>query len=453
MDRSSEHEKKGDNEFSPLVNIEDKRINDNIKKFKAAFIAFIENPKDLVYLFTLLFLVTYSFATITSSITLYFTDIWGASDLLSGIIIGLYGVMTAIASFFTGSFPFKFGIKTSITIGGILMACGLIVIAFSNSYTLSIISLFTITAIGNSLALPITLFAIKLYTPNQSRIITNSFSVIAETFTYIFLGVVISIFWEIYFDDLEWAYSSIFLSGAVASLIAALLINFVGESPFLSTQTNKKERELGHKDVYRTRRFWKFVLFVLILTILFGVFNMFSITLGKYMTRELGQDVNWGSIFSIVSVVMILSIITFSLFLFVFSSFILIVWGLLICSLSFYFLTLPSSYAMCCLFAIFYAIGQSLFQPRLYDYIFNVAPIGQESSYFALLVFPNNFSFLLAGLMSGLLLEAYCPAGEEQEKDCWKVWIIACAFAVPTALFLFVARSYIETPPIEQNSD
>ncbi|CAG9312991.1 unnamed protein product [Blepharisma stoltei] len=417
--------------------------------FQEAIILFVQYPKELVILYTQLFLVSYSFGMVLSVLCAYFTDVWGTSDIESGIIIGIYGLMTGIASLVTGSFPYRFGVKTSITIGGIIFSAGLTLIAISEWFLVSVVSVYTLTAIGNSISVPMTIFAISLYTPEKSRIIANSLVVITFCVTFIFIGIGISLFWEIFNDNADYAYGAMFLSAAFTALLSAGLIHFVGPPKYSQETEHQEGKKLNIMDVFKTKTFMRYFVFLILLTILLGAFNTFPISLGKYMTREFGDDVNWGSIFTIQSIVTIVSIVALSFFLFMISSYTLIIFGCLISALSFYFFTLPPSYSMCVFFAIFYGVGCSLFQPRLYDYILKVAPLGQEVVYFSFLVLPNNVSLLFAGILSGVLLEEYCPE-DGDEKECWKMWMIICAIAVPTALILVFTRSCIEEPQVEK---
>ena len=61
------------------------------------------------------------------------------------------------------------------------------------------------------------------------------------------------------------------------------------------------------------------------------------------------------------------------------------------------------------LFVIFFSIGEAIWSPRLYQYTAAIAPKGKEGSYMALSLLPYFVAKLVVGMLSGRMLERWCP--------------------------------------------
>jgi dipeptide/tripeptide permease len=72
------------------------------------------------------------------------------------------------------------------------------------------------------------------------------------------------------------------------------------------------------------------------------------------------------------------------------------------------------------LFVVIVSIGESLWSPRLYEYVAVMAPPGREASYMGLTQLPMFAAKPLVGLMSGSLLATYCP--EDGAHDVALLW-------------------------------
>ena len=73
-------------------------------------------------------------------------------------------------------------------------------------------------------------------------------------------------------------------------------------------------------------------------------------------------------------------------------------------------------------FVILLSSGESLLVPRTLDYTMKVADVGEEGIYLALCNSPYYFGMILTGIISGELLETYCP--ENGERNCFVIWKI-----------------------------
>jgi hypothetical protein len=60
-------------------------------------------------------------------------------------------------------------------------------------------------------------------------------------------------------------------------------------------------------------------------------------------------------------------------------------------------------------FVVFFSIGEAIWSPRLYQYTAAIAPKGKEGSYMALSLLPYFVAKLVVGMLSGRMLERWCP--------------------------------------------
>jgi hypothetical protein len=75
-----------------------------------------------------------------------------------------------------------------------------------------------------------------------------------------------------------------------------------------------------------------------------------------------------------------------------------------------YFFTAPQLLGPV-LFVIQLSLGEAVWSPRWYDYTMDVAPEGREGIFVAIAGAPLFLAKLPTGILSGVLLEQYCPEG------------------------------------------
>jgi hypothetical protein len=115
-----------------------------------------------------------------------------------------------------------------------------------------------------------------------------------------------------------------------------------------------------------------------------------------------------------------------------------ITFGAYVGTLAPFVLVVSSAEAASIAFVTIMATGEALWAPRFYTYTHEVAPPEDSGKYFAFSTVPMFLPKLLAGMMSGQLLAAYCPGpadtrgGIEYYRDfdagtgCsegWRVWL------------------------------
>ena len=97
-------------------------------------------------------------------------------------------------------------------------------------------------------------------------------------------------------------------------------------------------------------------------------------------------------------------------------------YGCFISVLSVFVLAVSTSIPACILFIFLLSIGEATWSPRLYDFTMLISQEGREGTYMALASSPVFLAKLPAGLLSGYLLQTYCPEnGPRHSKAMWLI--------------------------------
>jgi POT family proton-dependent oligopeptide transporter len=112
---------------------------------------------------------------------------------------------------------------------------------------------------------------------------------------------------------------------------------------------------------------------------------------------------------------------------------------------------LEPSYYTCVAFSIVLGIGESIWSPRFYEYSISVSPKGKEGTYMALTSAPMFFASMIAGGLSGNLLEIYCPE-DGHHGSCNMVWFFITIIALTSPILLLIFRPFIDQPAYEEPS-
>eukprot|EP00397_Hematodinium_sp_SG-2012_P057977 GEMP01072968.1.p1 GENE.GEMP01072968.1~~GEMP01072968.1.p1 ORF type:complete len:242 (+),score=48.28 GEMP01072968.1:371-1096(+) len=199
-----------------------------------------------------------------------------------------------------------------------------------------------------------------------------------------------------------------------------------------------------HKRVLSNPKFWRFVLLIVLLMGVRIVYRYLDCLFPKYMIREFGPDVLYGTIIAInplcvVCCVPLLSSLTHHV-----SSMKMIMLGTTISSLSPFFLVFGHSYMNAVGFVTMLSLGESFWAPRLYEYTVSIAEDGQEGTYMALANMPMFVATLLAGAMSGWLLDTFCP--EDGARHPEVMWFLVGCSSIMSPIMLYALKDIIEPP-------
>ena len=106
-----------------------------------------QSERSLFLIFFLNFLMSFQFYILSTLVPLYFTDEHDLSDLLSGVIFGVFGVSIGLTSIIIGKYSSLFSLKTGLFLSSILGFSGFVMLLFNQLY-LSIVAVVTFEAVS-----------------------------------------------------------------------------------------------------------------------------------------------------------------------------------------------------------------------------------------------------------------------------------------------------------------
>ncbi|KAL7440187.1 hypothetical protein ACHAXM_007223 [Skeletonema potamos] len=198
-------------------------------------------------------------------------------------------------------------------------------------------------------------------------------------------------------------------------------------------------------DTIKTPNFRRFLLVVLLTLNVRMIFRHLDGTLPKYMIREFGENTPKGAVYSINPALIIIMVPIITAATSSVDPLVMIHYGTYVSALSVFFLVLSTSVPACVLFVITLSIGEAIWSPRLYDYTTTVAPEGREGTYMALSSAPLFLAKLPVGVISGVLLQKYCPENleEGEERHSKTMWLIIGLMSISSPLMITFFWSYI----------
>jgi MFS family permease len=212
-----------------------------------------------------------------------------------------------------------------------------------------------------------------------------------------------------------------------------------------SNELSKKQKKIVGpfaiiKEVTSQKSFWKFVCLIMLLMGVRIVYRHLDATFPKYMIREFGKDVMYGSIIAINPFLIVILIPIFAPLSYQFSAYSQIAFGAFITAISPFFLAYGPYLWSSVMFVVILSIGEALWSPRLYEYTIFITEKGREGIYMALASSPMFIATLVTGATSGFFLETFCP--EKGPKESWKMWLLIglITFSSPILLFFFKNR-------------
>jgi len=201
------------------------------------------------------------------------------------------------------------------------------------------------------------------------------------------------------------------------------------------------------KEIMSESRFWRFLLFIFFLIGVKMVFRHLDATFPKYMIREFGKEVLYGSIIAINPFLIVILVPIFAPLSYQFSAYSQIAFGALITSISPFFLSNEPYLWSAVMFVVVLSIGEALWSPRLYEYTIFITEKGREGIYMALASSPMFLATLVTGTTSGYLLENFCP--EKGEKHSGKMWLLIGLFTLSSPILLYLLKDKIEVTKSE----
>ncbi|KAL4424382.1 hypothetical protein ABPG75_001683 [Micractinium tetrahymenae] len=173
----------------------------------------------------------------------------------------------------------------------------------------------------------------------------------------------------------------------------------------------------GVRVVLTSRGFYKYLTMCLFTVNLKSVFRHLDATLPKYQLRAFGCSTPIGLIYSINPAMIVLLVPVVGAMTTDLPHFDMIHYGGWISALSPFFIVAFNTEWSTAAFVALLSLGEAIWSPRWYDYSMSVAPDGREGIFTALASAPLFAAMLPTGMISGALLQTYCPdAGQCSDR-------------------------------------
>ena len=217
--------------------------------------------------------------------------------------------------------------------------------------------------------------------------------------------------------------------------------------------------------------FYRFLIFMTLVVGVRMIFFQLTYLFPKYGIRELGPGAPFAHISGMLNSVLILVLVPIcGVLTQKVTAYRMVTVGSLISALSVFFIALPPRwfqaladgwlgdvivhqwlgvagavnplYISIFLFIVFLSIGEALWSPRLYEYSAAIAPHGQEASYMSLSMLPYFGAKLVAGALSGWLLQEFCPETGPRHSEV--MWMVVGGMALITPVGAYFFRKHIQ---------
>jgi dipeptide/tripeptide permease len=195
-------------------------------------------------------------------------------------------------------------------------------------------------------------------------------------------------------------------------------------------------------EVVRDKGFWRFMLLIGFLVLVKAIFVHMHSTWPKYITRERGEDFDWGWLWGLNSVLILVFVPIVTAFTRRLSAYTVIVIGSFITAASPFVFALGSSTVIQVAAIVVLTVGEALWSPRSYEYNVSIAPKGREATYVSLAVLPYFLAKFFVAMTAGKLLTAYCPPTGERHSGI--LWVIIGLMTIVGPLGILGFRKIID---------
>eukprot|EP00536_Pseudo-nitzschia_multiseries_P008534 jgi/Psemu1/198296/e_gw1.217.70.1 len=481
-------------------------------KVFAGFTSLRNSPSELYKVYALKFLDSYSYFSFSIVFTLFLSDDFGYSDIEAGAIYGAWGAMITVYGFCTGFLVDNIGVSKSLRLGYGLSLLGRLGIFATTSRKMLLFHIYLTMPLGSCLGIPVLSTGIRRYTHEKNRgfafglfyVVMNIAALVSgpavDMLTIWYKGGESEAGGETYGAENEagggWSLSSyraIILSGMIANVIACCITFTVREikvedpAKVKATTSNcryensvdannndENNRRLSSNgngvatfrpktgtpwkiiaEIWKSPSFRRYLVVVFITLNVRQIFRHMDGTWPKYMIREFGPDVPKGTIYSINPAIIILLVPIISATTANIDPLVMIHVGTYVSAASVFFLVASTSIWSSCLFVFVLSLGEAIWSPRLYDYTVSVSEEGREGTYMALSSAPLFLAKLPVGILSGFLLQRYCPENleEGEVRHSRTMWLIIGSMTATSPLLMTCCWRYVSKKDRRSNDE
>jgi len=397
-------------------------------------------------------------------LTLYLTDIVGFDDKATGVVAGVFFALLYFFPPFVGAIGDKIGFKNGLILAFALLTIGYFFLGVFHSKVLVIFFL-SIVLIGGSFIKPLITGTVAKTTSEVNK--ARGFSLFYWVVNIGAFGgktVVPSIRQGI---GLE--YVNFFSSGM--AFLALLFAIFLFKANDNNTGESKSFQDVFNalKKIFITPRL---ITLTLIVAGFWIIQHQLYATMPKYVIRLLGEDAKPEWLANVNPLVVVIFVVVITQLTKKYKAVTVMFWGMIIMPISGLAMAMSQSLETFTgpevnMFGLFtmhpltimmiigigiQGLAECFISPRFLEYFANQAPEGEEGVYMGFSHLHSFFSALVGFIMSGFLLDAYCPdpktlpvgLTEIQRAayytDAHILWYYFVAIAAGAAIALFIFR-------------
>ncbi|CEL95828.1 unnamed protein product [Vitrella brassicaformis CCMP3155] len=426
-------------------------------------------PRELWLIFLLKYLESYAYFVFSYTLILFLSDEFGFTDEEAGLAYGIFGMLVSVYGFVIGIIIDILGVKWSLVGGTAILFCSRLMLTFTTDVHVLTLILFTALPVGSAMGIPVMQIGIRRYTDEGNRSLGYSIFYVMMNLAAICAAPAIDAFHEAFPTGVAIAFGArtyrissfrlLIFTGAVMTLVSfgisltcmrevsmspqGLVYRDTGrEKATRDTNTQQKGPFGAFKDVLNHPSFWRFFLLVVLLLGVRIIYRHLDATFPKYMVREFGKDVMFGSIIAInplcvAIVVPLLAPLNMRL-----HPLQMIIVGASLSALSPFLLAMGHTYTTAIGFVTLLSLGEAIWSPRFYEYTVTIAEKGREGTYMALASTPMFMATLVTGAMSGWLLDTFCP--ETGSRHSEMMWFIVGCVSITSPLGMVLLYEIIE---------
>lgn len=445
-------------------------------------------PSELYLTFFLKFLDSFSYFSFSLIFTLFLTEDFGYSDIQAGTIYGGWGALVTLFGLLTGVVVDGLGVSKSLKIGFALQLVAKCVIFYTDSRITLMVAIGALS-LGGCLGIPVLSIGIRRYTNTKNRGFAYGLFYCIMNVAALLSGPIVDFCTILYkntgeehdrqrlaqdggySDKYKWSlsgYRLIVLLGILTNILACFATLYVKEIKACDSDLDSSEENEGSnrvqefrpdetskremiRETFRSKNFKRFLAVIMITVNVRMIFRHLDATLPKYMVREFGENVAKGTIYSINPLLIIILVPIVTAGTSHIDPLVMIHHGSYISAASVFVLAAFTSVPACVAFVIILSIGEAVWSPRLYDYANSMAKEGREGTYMALSSAPLFLVKLPVGMMSGYLLQTFCP--EEGPRNSKLMWLIIGLATASSPVLLTVCWKYISKKEVEDEEE
>jgi MFS family permease len=462
------------------------------------------SPRELWLLYVAKIIEYSAYGSANVAFTLYLSADAGLGDIAAGTYVGVWSVLLTTATMLVGAVVDAIGIRKTLIFGTVMLLFARFAMPmFDDIYAVSILG-FVPLAIGTAILGPVLSVGIKRFTTAEGATLGFGLFYTLMNVGWALGGIIFDevrgIFGEHTIVEVGLGvtmstYQIIFAVGFVLTIPTLFLVMAMREGverkdsgevviPAKVEKSNEpmlaaaiavvkkaaKDTVKIFAEVIRHKAFWYYIFMLGLLVFVRLVFYHFHYTFPKYGIRVLGEGVKIGNIYGVLNPMLIVFLVPFVAALSKsVSSYRMMIVGTTISAIAVFMATLPADlysplmdtwvgelvfdrwlgvplaertpiFLNLIAFIIVFTIGEAIWSPRLLQFTAEIAPEGREGSYIALSYLPYFGAKLIAGPLSGWLVQTYTPEGAESYPDHYMVWLWVGGMAMISPIGLVAFR-------------